>query len=123
MRLRFQRGDVVAIAATLLLALSVFLAFIPKKTDGGAMAEVYLGGTLLCTVSLDVPQEFDVAAKYRNTITVKDGKIAVTESDCPGGDCMHSGWVGSSGRSVVCLPNRMEIRIISESGDVDYVVG
>ena len=123
MRLHFQKGDVIAIAATLLLALSVFLAFLPGAAAPGAMAKIYLDGTLLRTVSLDVSQKFDVTAEYRNTISVREGKIAVTESDCPGGDCMHSGWVGSSGRSIVCLPNRLEIRIISGSGGVDFVVG
>ena len=74
-------------------------------------------------VSLDTSVEFSVTGDYMNTVTVRDGKIAVTESDCPGGDCVHSGWIGTSGRSIVCLPNRMEIRIVSATGDVDFVVG
>ena len=123
MRLQFQKGDYIAIAATLLFALAVFLAFLPGDRNPGGRAELYLDGALYRTVSLNVPQEFAVVAEFRNTVTVKDGKIAVTASDCPGGDCMHSGWVDSSGRSIVCLPNRLEIRIVSESGDVDFVVG
>ena len=65
-----------------------------------------------------------MTSKYSNTITVKDGKIAVTESDCPGEDCENCGWSDSTGRSIVCLPNEVEIRIIAEPSeeDVDYVV-
>lgn len=123
MRLRFQKGDYLAVAVTLLLAAVVFLAFLPRETGDTPMAEIYLDGTLVCRVSLDTAAEFSVTGDYMNTVTVRDGKIAVTESDCPGGDCVHSGWIGTSGRSIVCLPNRMEIRIVSAPGDVDFVVG
>ena len=123
MRLRFQKGDYLAVAATLLLAAVVFLAFLPRETGDTPMAEIYLDGTLVRRVSLDTSAEFSVTGDYMNTVTVRDGKIAVTESDCPGGDCVHSGWIGTSGRSIVCLPNRMEIRIVSAPSDVDFVVG
>jgi len=123
MRLRFQKGDYLAVAVTLLLAAVVFLAFLPRETGDIPMAEIYLDGTLVRRVSLDTSAEFSVTGDYMNTVTVRDGKIAVTESDCPGGDCVHSGWIGTSGRSIVCLPNRMEIRIVSAPGDVDFVVG
>ena len=123
MRLRFQKGDYLAVAVTLLLAAVVFLAFLPRETGDTPMAEIYLVGTLVRRVSLDTSAEFSVTGDYMNTVTVRDGKIAVTESDCPGGDCVHSGWIGTSGRSIVCLPNRMEIRIVSAPGDVDFVVG
>lgn len=123
MRLRFQKGDYLAVAVTLLLAAAVFLAFLTRETGDTPMAEIYLDGTLVRRVSLDTPGVFSVTGDYMNTVTVRDGKIAVTESDCPGADCVHSGWIGTSGRSIVCLPNRMEIRIVSASGDVDFVVG
>ena len=123
MRLRFQKGDYLAVAVTLLLAAVVFLAFLPRETGDTPMAEIYLDGTLVRRVSLDTSAEFSVTGDYMNTVTVRDGKIAVTESDCPGGDCVHSGWIGPSGRSIVCLPSRMEIRIVSAPGDVDFVVG
>ena len=123
MRLRFQKGDYLAVAVTLLLAAVVFLAFLPRETGDIPMAEIYLDGTLVRRVSLGTSAECSVTGDYMNTVTVRDGKIAVTESDCPGGDCVHSGWIGTSGRSIVCLPNRMEIRIVSAPGDVDFVVG
>lgn len=123
MRLRFQKGDYLAVAVTLLLAAVVFLAFLPRETGDTPMAEIYLDGTLVRRVSLDTAAEFSVTGDYMNTVIVRDGKIAVTESDCPGGDCVHSGWIGTFGRSIVCLPNRMEIRIVSAPGDVDFVVG
>ena len=57
------------------------------------------------------------------SLTVKDGAIAFTASSCPGQDCVHSGSIRHTGRSLVCLPNSVEIRVISEESDVDFVVG
>lgn len=123
LRLRFQKGDLLAVAAALLLAAAVFFLFLPREDPGAAAAEIYLDGQLIYRLPLDTPTELEVSGDYRNTVTVRDGKIGITASDCPGEDCVHSGWISSSGRSIVCLPNRLEIRVVSAPGDVDFVVG
>lgn len=123
MRLRFQKADIAAIAAVVVLAILVFLCFLPGSRANAGYAEIYMDGKLVRTVSLDTPQEFTLTGSYTNTVTVQDGKIAVTASTCPGEDCVGCGWVSTSGRSIVCLPNGIEIRIISQSDGVDLVVG
>lgn len=123
LRLQFQKGDLLAAALPLLLAVVVFLVFLPGKNSSARIAEVYQDGNLMQRISLDTDQIWTVTADYSNTITVCDGKIAITDSDCPGGDCVHTGWIGTSGRSIVCLPNRLEIRVLSDDGDVDFIVG
>jgi len=123
MSLHFRKGDIVAIALIVLLAVLVFVLFLPGQKLSVAYAEVYQNGKLLQTVSLDMEQELAVTGKYTNIITVCDGKIAVTQSDCPGEDCVSCGWLDSAGRSIVCLPNGLEIRVVAENADVDFVVG
>lgn len=122
-RLRFRKGDIVAIVAVALLAVLVLLPFLMPDDSPAACAEIYQDGKRVRTVSLAEDQEFTVTGKYTNTICVRDGKIAIIHSDCPGGDCVSCGWLESPGRSLVCLPNGLEIRVVGESGDVDFVVG
>ena len=119
----FKSGDLLAVGAVLLLAVLSFLPFLPSKTEEAASAQVYLNGELIMTVSLDRDQEFPVEGDYTNIVTVRDGQIAVTESDCPGQDCVHCGAIDSPGRSLVCLLNALEIRVVSGQSDVDFVVG
>lgn len=121
-RLRFQKGDIIAVALVIVLAAAVFACFLPGINKEAAYAEVYQNGKLVRTLLLSEDQEFTLTADYSNTISVKDGKVAVTQSDCPGGDCVNCGWTESAGRSIVCLPNSLEIRIVSDDGDVDFVV-
>lgn len=123
MRLQFQKGDIAVVAAIILLALLVFLCFLPGRDAAAAVAQVYQNGELIKTVSLTEPQEFTLTGLYSNTVTVSDGRIAVTASNCPGEDCVHCGWIDSAGRSIVCLPNGVEIRVVTDNSDVDFVVG
>lgn len=122
MKLRFQKWDILAIGAVLLLAAFVFLLFLPRESSVPARAEIYLNGKLVRTVSLAEDQTFTVEDAYCNTLSIRDGKIAVTHSTCPGEDCISCGWLDSPGRSIVCLPNGLEIRVVS-AGDVDIIVG
>ena len=121
--LRFRTGDFLAIAAVVLLAVLVAVFYLPDRSTDPVMAEIYQNGELLKTVSLEEDVSFKVVGKYTNVITVSSGTIAITVSDCPGEDCVHSGAIHSSGRSIVCLPNAVEVRVVNEASDVDFVVG
>lgn len=101
-------------------ALSVFL-LMPK--EAATHAEITSQGKLLKTVDLRIDQEFEVTTENggHNVITVKDGKIAVTEANCPDHYCMERGYC-NSGTQIVCLPNRLVIRFLGEQA-IDAVVG
>lgn len=121
-KLKFCKGDLIAIAVVIaLIVLSGFLFWKVVGTEEGSMVVVYEDGKVIREIPLTEETEFVVEGLYTNKIAVRDGKAAVIESDCPGGDCMHSGWISESGRSIICLPNRVEVRIEDDS-DVDFVV-
>ena len=121
--LHFRKGDVFAIVLVAVMAVLTAVCFLPKSQVGPVMAEIYMDGQLVKTQLLDADTSFEITGKYTNTITVKNGEIAITASDCPGEDCAHSGAIHTSGRSVVCLPNEVEVRVVSQTDDVDFVVG
>lgn len=90
--------------------------------EQATMAEIWSDGKLLKTVSLTVDQKFTVESQGGvNVITVKDGKIAVTEADCPDHYCMDRGYC-NSGVQIVCLPNRLVIKFLGRT-EVDSVAG
>lgn len=121
-RLAFCKGDWLAILLVGLLAIACAAAFVPREAlDGQRMVQVFQDGQLLREVSLDTDIVLEAKGNYKNTITVDGGRVAITQSDCPGTDCVHSGWISSAGRSIVCLPNRVEVRI-SGTSDVDFTV-
>lgn len=122
-RLRFQKGDVLAVALVIALAAATVFCFLPKGEPAACVAEIYQDGQRIETLDLSKDQELSVEGKYHNTVTVHDGKVAITASDCPGEDCVHSGAIHAPGRSIVCLPNAVEVRVVGKASDVDFVVG
>ncbi len=85
-------------------------------------AEIRSEGKLLETVDLSIDRVITVeTALGKNVITIRDGKIAVTEANCPDHYCMARGFC-SNGLQIVCLPNKLEIRFVGPS-DVDGAVG
>lgn len=107
-----RRGDLFAALLPLLLtaALLVFLLS-GGRADAQPRAQIYQNGALLGEYPLSQAREIEVGGACTNLISIEKGKVAVIESDCPGGDCLRCGRIGESGRSIVCLPNRVEIRI------------
>ena len=87
--------------------------------EQAAYAEIRVDGELVRTVDLSVDQEFTVNGK--NTVTVRDGAIAVTWADCPDHYCMKRGYC-TGGTDIVCLPNRMVISFVGEQ-EIDAAVG
>ena len=116
------RSWILLIAAILAvcLGLSVFLMLPGEAAD---RAEIWSQGALLQTVWLHTDQEFTVTTPDggSNTVTVRDGKIAVTEANCPDHYCMHRGFC-NSGSQIVCLPNRLVIVFLEET-QIDMVIG
>ena len=121
--LRFRKGDVLAILLVAALALGVALCFLPRQQTGPVLAEIYQDGERIKTLPLDTDTTFTITGTYTNTVTVKNGEISISASDCPGEDCVHSGAIRATGRSLVCLPNGVEVRVVNGSADVDFVVG
>lgn len=90
--------------------------------ENAERAEIWSEGELLYTLDLRVDQtKTVVSGNGTNVITVKDGKIAVTEADCPDGYCMDRGFC-SGGVQIVCLPNRLVIKFTDKQA-LDGVAG
>ncbi len=118
----FRKGDFFAIILVVLLAAAVLIAYMPGKNEAQEhTVQVYRDNVLIRELPLNTDAEFEVSGEYVNRIVVQGGRVCIGDSDCPGSDCVHSGWIDRGGRSIVCLPNRVEIRISGES-DVDFVV-
>ena len=90
--------------------------------DASTHAEILSDNEIVRTVDLRIEQTFTVESQWgTNVITVRGGKIAVTEASCPDHYCMHRGYC-NSGSQIVCLPNRLVIRFVENQG-IDGAVG
>ena len=100
-------------------AVCIALSLPLLRTEQARFAKITSKGVEVKTVDLLIDQEFTVGGK--NTVTVRDGQIAVTWADCPDHYCMKRGFC-DGGTDIVCLPNRLVISFLDEA-EVDFVAG
>ena len=107
----------------LILAVSVaFSVWVLMPGEAAEMVEIWSDGEFLYSLPLSVDTQLRIDSEQgSNTITVKDGKIAVTQADCPDHYCMDRGFC-DGGAQIVCLPNRLVIKFVAPQ-EIDGVVG
>jgi hypothetical protein len=47
-------------------------------------------------------------------IQIHDGRVAVVHAECPNKVCVRTGWRGLAGETIICVPNRLVIRILGD---------
>ena len=111
------------LAAVLVICLGLSVVLL-LPGEAAEFAEIYSRGKLLRTVDLRIEQEFtvDTPSGGHNVVAVRDGKIAVTEANCPDHYCMERGFC-NSGSHIVCLPNQLVIQFGGGEETIDAVVG
>ena len=112
-----------------LAVVTALLFYLPKAQGGQRTVVITQRGQEVCRQDINIPgfdKERVVALDdgvYHLTVRINDGGVYVSDSDCPGQDCVHTGVIRQAGQSIVCLPAQVVISIVSTSSAVDAVLG
>ena len=83
---------------------------------------VSVDGGEVCRYSLSEDGEF-LLNGGTNTLVISGGEAYISEADCPDGLCVSQGRISRTGQTVVCLPNRVMLRIVgADDADVELEV-
>jgi hypothetical protein len=119
-QLPLSRGDKALIVILLLLGVAG-LFLIRSIVSPADVAVVETDGRPFCRLDLSVDTRRAIPGPLGETvIEVRDRRIRIAASPCPHKVCVRTGWIGRSGRMIVCLPNRVVVRIEGDAG-VDAV--
>ena len=116
-RKTFKPTDIIIVlVAAALLPLALLLRNI--SPESGLNAAVFHNGDriALLPLSKDSVYPFD---EYGVTVEVKSGKVRISESDCHDKICEKTGFISSPMQTIVCLPNRISIRLIGDNANTD----
>ncbi|TYP57621.1 NusG domain II-containing protein [Thermosediminibacter litoriperuensis] len=123
-----KRGDKILIASILLFAVAIFTGFQIYGFSGGrTYAVIEVDGRQYQKISLgsDGPKlQLKVPGVQGELILEIDrDRVRVVSADCPDKDCVRQGWASRPGQMLVCLPNRVVVKIESDrsSGELDGV--
>lgn len=121
---------ILSLSIAVLFLAAVGILIFQQQADGvGKTAAIYQDGKLIREVSLDNsqnPYAFTIESSDGgyNAICVQDGKIGVIDTDCPDKICQDMGMVSGTAYPISCLPHKLVIRILPESGenpDIDTI--
>lgn len=112
--------EIIIIAA---VAIAVICFAVAAKSDGGSYAVISCGDIVEeVRLDKDAVLRFDgINAAFR----VSGGKIRLEDAVCPDRICEKTGYIGSPGESIVCIPEKITVTVKSgesESG-TDVTVG
>ncbi len=80
----------------------------------GETVEIHAGEMLFARYALHHYQLVQVPGPRGVTSVMIDRNgVRVLASPCPGKECVHSGIVRRSGQMIVCVPNRVVIKIVA----------
>jgi hypothetical protein len=112
---------IVILVAVTVICLGLSLWLLLPREDATAV-KVISQGKVLYTLLLSEDTRLEIVSDNgTNVVTVKDGKVAVTQADCPDQYCVKRGWC-SGGTQIVCLPNRLVLEFVGQTA-VDGVAG
>lgn len=121
MDLIMNKNDIKLTVILLLIVVCIFI-FINVTKKEGSMAEVYYEDELLLTIDLNIDGEYTVDGDLGDVVLeVMDKKIRVKEENSPKNICSKEGFISDSSRTLICLPNKIIVKILGEN-DIDGVV-
>ncbi len=120
-RFEIKIGDVLLVAAILILTVLLFL--LPLFKESAEQAEIVIADSgEVKKISLLKNETYDIESRGVSlTVAVLDGEVFVSESDCKDGFCKSTPPISRAGQSIVCAPAGVVVRIVGEGAEVDAV--
>ena len=114
------KRDILLIGVLLAVVLAVLLVLTLTK-EKGAYVEVIQDGERIATYPLDIPREVSLNGGT-NILVIEDGVAYLSYATCPDRTCVNTGKISYNGQSIVCLPHRITVKVVSSAdGGVDFV--
>ena len=118
--------DALVVLAVLLLGVAAACLAYGGENSGALTATVKHRGQVVARVelsSLTEEKTVSIDGAYHLTVTLDRTGAAVTDSDCPGQDCLHTGRITRAGQSIVCLPEQVIVTLEGKAPSPDVVLG
>lgn len=134
-----RKADIILFIVLVVTGLAASAALSMSRIDAGVGAKVIIesGGKVFASYSLFEDKDIIVPApgsksgfssaedgsddectQYDNynEVVIKDGSVYVSDASCKNQVCVKHGPITRSGETIVCLPNRLVVRIENSDG-------
>lgn len=117
-----RKADLVL--ALLLIVIGLIASYtLSVGSEAGQMVYIFTDGKQYASYSLSEDRTIEIDQNdHINKITIKDGQVSMTFSDCSGQDCIRQGKISKTSQSIVCLPNKIVVEIRGGDSQYDAVI-
>ena len=112
-----RKADLALFLILLFLGISSVILISDSGRDGKQVL-IKTGGELYGTYDLNQDQTIKVVYRgHHNNITIKNGKVSMSFSDCRNQNCVHQGKISNTSQAIICLPNQVVVEIVDNAKD------
>lgn len=106
-----KKSDIILAVTLIILGLAASY-FLSIGKDVGSELLISCDGKKFGSYSLLEDREIVIDKNnHINKVTIKNGTVSMSFSDCKGQDCVHQRDISLSGESIICLPNKVVLEI------------
>ena len=122
-----MKAKVIVLLLVAAVAVSAAVLLLRNGSAPSAAARITRDGVLLEEIDLDrvdEPYTFVLEdGSGRNTVQVEQGRIRISEADCPDQVCVNQGWIADGTVPIICLPHRLMVETEGGGGELDGGAG
>ncbi len=118
-----KKKDLFLIGILLAVGMIGFFAFKGIQSfaaSDGQMLKISVDGKVYGEYSLEDKQEIKIGDTNVCQIE-EDGTVSMTEADCPDHLCVKQGKIKEFGESIVCLPNKVVLEIVTDKKTAEEI--
>jgi len=109
-----KKTDIILLVSVVLVAAVTLTLTYILLSGKGEVVVVTVDGEEYARLPLDEDTQLTITSKNgTNVLIIKDGEAYISEASCPDKICVSTGKADEV-KSIVCLPNRVTVRVESE---------
>ncbi len=121
-----NKSDLKLIIVIILIAIIILFMVAIFNNNSNKKALIYYDNDLVLTIDLTEKEKKEYFVDGYNgvvKIITEDGKIKVDEEESPLHLCSKQGFIDKTYETIVCLPNKIVIKIVSsKTNDLDTIL-
>nr|WP_307759933.1 NusG domain II-containing protein [uncultured Peptostreptococcus sp.] len=113
-----KKKDIILIISVIIIALGAILGNKILNSGKSDRVEIYVDNKLYKELPINEDKKIEINnGKGKNTVYIHDNGVEMLHANCPDKVCVRTGFVKKTGEGIVCLPHRVNIKIVSDNKD------
>lgn len=117
------RKEIIVIGALVLVGV-IFLIIVLLTNKPGTTVVVEVDGRKVAEYPLAQDATYTIQGVNggTNVLVIKEGYARIESASCPDGLCKNMGRIHNSAQSIICLPNKVVVKIKGGEPDADVII-